>query len=308
LLLEEGYSQRKIADVLKRSVSTISDEIRRNKTKGIYDPVRAQQKSIVRRRNAQFQSQNIVRNKELRSFVEKHLLEGQSPESIAGRLKQESLPSVSKDSMYRYLNGEHGHKIQYERSKIRKRTKRGRKRGNKKKLQDRDFIEKRPVVASSRKRIGDCEGDFVVSGKGYKSVLLVVTDRMSRYCFIRRINSPTTKAVEQCLLAIQMIFPELTTLTLDNDILFQKHKELEEVLHIKIYFTEPYSSWQKGTVENTNKHIRKYISKGSDISLYTDEYVQEVQDILNNRFLKVLNYHTPTEVLQIMRKRKNSQE
>lgn len=90
----------------------------------------------------------------------------------------------------------------------------------------------------------------------------------------------------------------MITLTLDNDILFQKHKELERSLKIKIYFTEPYSSWQKGTVENINKHIRKYIPKGSDISKYSIEEIQQIQDILNDRFMKILKYQTPREVLE----------
>jgi len=138
----------------------------------------------------------------------------------------------------------------------------------------------------------------VVSGKSSKAVLLVVVDRMSRYCWIRQILEPSCLAVEQELLYIQREFPEMITLTLDNDILFQKHKELEEALRTKIYFTKPYSSWQKGTVENTNKHIRKYIPKGADISKYSTEDVRKIQSILNGRFMKVLGYQTPREVLK----------
>jgi len=120
---------------------------------------------------------------------------------------------------------------------------------------------------------------------------------MSRYCWIRQILEPSCLAVEKQLLDIQQDFPEMITLTLDNDILFQKHKELEQSLNIKIYFTEPYCSWQKGTVENINKHIRKYIPKGSDISKYSTQELQEIQDTLNNRFLRILDYQTPREVL-----------
>lgn len=280
-------------------MSTISDEINRNKTKGEYDPTRAQEKTNLRRKNAQFQSQNIVSHKELREFVEKELLNNQSPESIAGRLSTQSeLPKVSKNSIYRFIASEHGRRVEYERSKVRKRTKARKRKAKSERLQDRDFIEKRPVSASNRKRIGDCEGDFVVSGKQSRAVLLVVVDRMSRYCWIRQILRPSTKQVEFMLLNIQEQFPEMITLTLDNDILFQKHKELEKSLKIKIYFTEPYSSWQKGTVENINKHIRKYIPKGNDISKYSTEEVQGIQERLNDRFLKVLDYQTPREVLK----------
>jgi len=105
-------------------VSTISDEINRNKTRDGYNSTRAQEKTKLRRTNAQFKSQNIVGNKKLREFVELHLLEGQNPEAIAGRLQtQKELPRVSKDSIYRFIASEHGRRIEYERNKIRKRTK-----------------------------------------------------------------------------------------------------------------------------------------------------------------------------------------
>lgn len=165
-MLRQGHSRREIARVLERSVSTISDEINRNKTKGGYDPTRAQEKTKLRRTNAQFESQNIVQNKELRMFVEDNLLWGQSPEAIAGRLRtQRELPKVSKNSIYRFIKSEHGRRIEYERNKIRKRTKARKRKPQSERLQDRDFIEKRPKSASNRKRIGDGEGDFVVSGK-----------------------------------------------------------------------------------------------------------------------------------------------
>lgn len=288
-----------MARVLERSVSTISEEINRNKTKNGYNSTRAQEKTKLRRTNAQFKSQNIVGNKELREFVEEHLLGGQNPEAIAGRLRiQNKLPRVSKDSVYRFIKSEHGRRIEHERKKIRKRTKARKRKPMPERLKDRDFVEKRPVSASNRKRIGDCEGDFVVSGRQSKAVLLVVVDRLSRYCWMRQILEPTTKRVEEELLSIQKEFPEMITLTLDNDILFQKHKELEVVLQIKIYFTKPYPSWQKGTVENSNKHIRKHVPKGSDISKYSIQEIQQAQDTLNDRFMKVLDYKTPREVLK----------
>lgn len=237
-------------------------------------------------------------NKKLREFVDTHLLENQSPGAISGRSRIEDVPYVSRSSIYNYIASEHGRRIEYERNKVRKRTKARKRKPKSERLKNRDFIEKRPVVASNRKRIGDCEGDFVVSGKNGSGILLVVVDRTSRYCWIRQILRPSIKQVEFMLLDIQEQFPEMITLTLDNDILFQKHKELEEVLNIKIYFTEPYSSWQKGTVENINKHIRKYIPKGDDISKYSTEYIQQVQNRLNDRFLRVLDYQTPSEVLE----------
>lgn len=96
----------------------------------------------------------------------------------------------------------------------------------------------------------------------------------------------------------------MKTITTDNDLLMQKHKELEKILNVKIYFCDPYSSWQKGTVENANKNIRKYIPKGSDISKYSKYRIKKIEDKLNNRIMECLNFSTPYEVLEKYRKRK----
>ena len=89
----------------------------------------------------------------------------------------------------------------------------------------------------------------------------------------------------------------INTLTLDNDIIFKKHKELSLMLGVPVYFCHPYHSWEKGGVENTNKLIRQYIPKGGDIFMYSDEYVKMIQGKLNTRPRKCLNYKTPMEVM-----------
>jgi IS30 family transposase len=96
----------------------------------------------------------------------------------------------------------------------------------------------------------------------------------------------------------------MKSITTDNDILLRKHKELEELLNVKIYFCNPYSSWQKGSIENSNKHIRKYIPKGSDISKCSKRFIKKIEEKLNNRIMECLNFLTPYEVLTKHRKRK----
>ena len=93
----------------------------------------------------------------------------------------------------------------------------------------------------------------------------------------------------------------MRTLTIDNDLLFQMHKTLEKLLGVKIYFCHPYHSWEKGTVENRNKIIRKFISKGSNLLQYDNDEVEAVKDFLNDRYLKCLRYATPTERLKTYR-------
>ena len=247
----------------------------------------------------------IALNKPLREFVETKLLFGDSPENISGRLKkrEKNLLSVGKNSIRRYIGSIYGRKIEYAR-KLLKKGKKRKKRKPSPKLGERTFIDKRPCSIGKRERIGDAEGDFIVSGKEGKGILLVVADRKSRAPFIEKIIKPDFENVIEKMLRIKERFPELKTMTLDNDILFQKWKEMEKIIGIKIYFCHAYHSWEKGTVENTNKEIRRFIPKGADISKYSNEFVREIENRLQGRIMKCLKYLTPLEVLQNSRKRK----
>jgi len=151
------------------------------------------------------------------------------------------------------------------------------------------------------------EGDFIVSGRNGKGVLLVVVCRKLRVVFLEIIYKATVKNVTKAFLKIKKRFPEMKTLTLDNDILFKNHQELEKLLNIEIYFCNPYHSWEKGTVENANKCIRRYIPKGGDLSQYSKDEIKTIEEALNNRFMKCLNYKTPLEALKECRRNKKQQ-
>jgi transposase, IS30 family len=300
--LEKKYSLRNIASALNRSVSSISDEIKKNSVKGIYDPHKAQYKMNVRRHNASYRGKKIVRHNQLKNFVEQNLLDGQSPEGIAGRIKhhEKNLPHVSKNTIYRFLRSPYG-KIVGLKLKTKKRPK-GRRKG--KKLQDRVFIDKRPQIIEKRIRVGDAEGDFIVSGRGGKGVVLGVVDRKLRVAFLEIIYRVTVDEVHNAFLRINSRFPEIKTLTLDNDILFQMHQTLAQLLDVTIYFCHPYHSWEKGGIENVNKAIRKFIPKGSNLSRYDRSEIQAVEDFLNDRYMKCLWYATPREKLKMHRAKK----
>lgn len=308
ILIDKKYSYREIAKVLDKSVSTIFDEIKRNRKKtGKYDPILAQNKTLVRRSDASFKGKKIVLNIKLRKFVEGNLLDGQTPEAISGRLKNQlqDLPYVSKDTIYKYQQSPYGKLLG-----LKKRRKK-RKYGYKKKLniKDRKFIDKRSKMVDLRLEVGDMEGDFIVSGKDGKGILLVVVDRKLRMVFLEIIYQVNIKNIHQSFLSIKSRFPEMKTLTLDNDILFRKHKTLEKILKVKIYFCRPYHSWEKGGVENVNKYIRKFIPKGSDLSKYFKDDISTIETWLNDRFMKCLDYQTPFEALANYRKKqKNNNE
>lgn len=162
-------------------------------------------------------------------------------------------------------------------------------------LDDRTFIDKRPKKINKRRGLGHVEADFIVSGKGGTGRLLVVVDRKTRVTFLELITIVTIRNVHKKFQKIKKRFPELQTITTDNDILFQKHKDLEQQLEIRIYFCNPYHSWEKGSVENTNKEIRKTIPKGSNLSKYSKRFINILEKKLNRRIMKCLHYKTPNE-------------
>lgn len=299
---------REIAGALGRSLSTISDEIKRNKTpKGVYDPRIAKQKAYVRRKYAKFQGMKIVGDKDLHAFVEGALREGRSPESISGRIckREKHLQNISADSIERFLRSVYGRKIEAARNKLRKKKAR-RSRPKTGKLDGRKFIDTRPQIINARHRVGDAEADFIVSGKTGKGCLLTVVDRKLRVSFIEKILPVTIANMHRAFKRIKKRYPELCTITTDNDLLFQHHKRLEKLLGVKIYFCHPYHSWEKGTIENTNGVIRKYIPKGSDISKYSRRFIRSVEKKLNDRYMECLDSRTPQEALDLHRKRKNA--
>lgn len=304
ILKRKGYSLRVIARALGRSVSSVSDELMRNRVRGAYDAKRAAHKAYVRRKYAKYQGMKIVEHSDLRSLVEELLYDDQSPQNIAGRIRKyaKRLPRISKNSVYRFIRSVHGRRIESYRNGRKQRAHRRRARARQ--LSDRTFIDKRPRHIQARMRSGDAEADFIVSGKTGRGVLLVVVDRKLRVTFIERILEVSVANVHNAFLHIRKRLPELRSITTDNDILFRDHKSLAALLGVRIYFCRPYHSWEKGTVENTNGVIRKDIPKGASISKYSKRFIQKLEDKLNRRILKCLGYQTPAEALANVRKRK----
>ena len=304
---DKGYSLRAVAKALNRSVCTISNELKRNTVAGSYNAKKAHAKADVRRKAAKFQGMKIVRDTALQDFIGKELLKQQSPAVIAGRLATgvDGLPVASRDTIERFVKSVHGRQLEHQLKVLKRMQKQRRKKRPKlDALQDRTFIDDRPSVITNRERVGDVEADFIVSGKTGTGYLLTVVDRKLRYGFTRQILPVSIANVEAAFLDIQKHFPELCSITTDNDILFRHHKRLEALLGgVPIYFCHAYHSWEKGSIENYNKQVRKYVRKGADISQYGTDYLQFVEARLNDRYMSVLDYKTPKESLQQHRKR-----
>jgi IS30 family transposase len=306
--LKKKYSLRSVASALGRSVSAISDEIKINNVNGAYQPRKANHKAYVRRRKSKYQSKKIVENSRLRDLVEKMLYDDNSPSNIAGRIAkhEKHLPAISKDSIYRYIESVYGRRIEYYRKN--KKARRRKRRVKTKKLEDRVFIDQRPKIIDLRQEVGDAEADFIVSGKNGWGIILVVADRKTRNSFLEKISEVSVENVHQAFVKIKAKFPEMKTITKDNDLLFKKHLELEKLLNVKIYFCHPYHSWEKGTVENINKYIRRDIPKGGNLSKYSKKFIQSIEDKLNRRPMKCLGYSTPAETLALERKNKKKRQ
>lgn len=298
ILLKKKYSLRNVANVLGRGVGTISEEISLNKVNGVYDPHKADHKAYVRRKYSKYQGMRVAENSRLREYVEENIKNDWSPEEVAGRIKNidRHVPCASRGAVYKYIYSVYGRPLErYLRYKGKKR-----KGGNKTKvgqLKGRVFIDKRPEIVGNRERFGDWEGDFIVSNKSGKGVLVVLYERKAMYTVIKKIMSRRCDVVNRYIQEMTGGFVCFNSLTIDNDISFRKHEELSELLGAPVYFCRPYHAWEKGGVENANKLIRQYIPKGSDISKYSDEYIRGVETKLNTRPRKGLGYKTPLEVM-----------
>lgn len=304
LLKRKGFTQKEIASRIRVSQQAISYEIL-EKTRSFrsYDSEYAGYVTYVRKHHKRTRGNTIAEHPDLRKTVTDYLMDDQSPELLSGRIKNyhEEIPYVSGITIRKFIKSPYGRRIEAHRNKIHRR--RG-KRRLKFEITDKRMIDKRPMYIKDRKRIGDTEGDFIASGKTGEGMLLVVTDRRSRATFLEKICPVSIRTVENGFRRIKRRFPELKTVTLDNDILFIHHKELERKFHIKIYFCHKHSPWEKPLVENRNKLIRKYIPKGSDISKYTRYYIQKLEAKLQRRIMKCLDYKLPKEILEEHRKRK----
>ena len=231
-------------------------------------------------------------------------MDDQSPEHISRRIAKyhKNLPYVSGITIRIYIKSPYGRRIEVHRNKLSKRKGGRRKRWQR--ITDKRMIDKRPSIINAKKRAGDMEGDFIAPGKDGEGLLLIHTDRKLRYPLLEKIHPVSIRTLTNAIKRIKKRYPEMKTVTWDNDILLICHKELEKKFDIKIYFCHPYKFWEKGGVENRNKIIRKYIPKGSDISRYSRAYIKKLEEKLQRRIMKCLRYRTPAEVLETHRKRK----
>lgn len=290
-------SRRFIAGKLDRSVSSIADEINGNSVRGIYDARKAHFKAYQKRWRSKLQCMKVAMDPQLKAFViESMTHDDQSPAGISGRLKhvQTGIRYASAKAIYNFVwspNGRHIERHLYSKA-VHKKA--GPKRDRPVTIDGRAMIDERPRKVEKRLEFGHYEGDFIESGKDGTGSLLVIVERKTRYPFLKYLEDRTTESVNRAADEL-MGENQAKSLTIDNDISFQKHEELSELIEAAVFFCHPQSPHEKGTVENRNKAIRRYVKKKSDLSTYSEEFIAEVERKLRDRFMECLNYKTPRE-------------
>lgn len=298
--LRERKSFRFIAGKLDRSVSSISDEINGNSVCGVYSAKKADFKAYQKRWRSKTQCMKVNQDPDLKKFVIDSMTnEDQSPEGISGRLEhiEMGLQYASTKAIYNFVGSPNGRQIERHLYSKAVHKKPGRKRDTPVTIDGRTMIDKRPKNVEDRLEFGHYEGDFIESGKDGKGSLLVLVERKTRYPFLvyleDRSNANVNKLVDKTLLGLPV-----KSFTVDNDISFQKHEELSELLEATVFFCHPQCPHEKGTVENRNKAIRRYVKKRTDLSKIPSEQFKEVERKLRNRFMKCLKYQTPREAFE----------
>lgn len=300
---------RFIAGKLGRSLSSVSDEIRVNKVNGKYNAEKAEAKSRLRRQNSKLQCLKVAMNPELKKFVTENILEDQSPEGISGRIKEvrKDLQYVSAKAIYKFVWSPHGRKIEKHLYSKAVHKKGGPKRDTPVSINGRTMIDERPKKVEARREFGHYEGDFIESGRDGKGSLLVLVERKTRYPFLRYLEDRTTANVNRSVNEMLGDSP-IESLTIDNDISFQKHPELSKLIEADIFFCHPQSPHEKGTVENRNKAIRRYVKKRCDLSKIPPEMFSFVEEKLRNKFMTCLNFKTPKEAFAAEIKKINNKK
>lgn len=297
ILLNKGYSRRSIALALGRSPNTVSDEIRRNSVRTGYKPASAQAKAVARRKFASYQGRKIQESMDLRWYIIVRLQAHWNPDEIAGAMKQEKQPFyASKTAIYDWLRSEWG---QYYCRYLDSRRYNARKRKPKTEkhlIPDRVSISERPTGASNRTRYGHWEADTVVSGKrtGSTAALVVTVERKTRLVAARTVPNLKPQSFNGAIADVQAGVAKMHSLSLDNGIENRWHTQLA----VPAYFCDPYSSWQKGSVENVNKMIRRYLPKGMDLAEVTPHRLQDIIWIINNKPRKILGYKSALQLAQ----------
>lgn len=311
ILLQTGISQSEISRQIGVHRSTISRELKRSIPKrgrgaGCYSASNAQRKTDLRHKK---KPKQILFNDYLKDSARELLrVEKYSPELIEAHWRKNEIKGVSHETIYKWIwNGKHSKHKKYEEDhllyKELKHGKRRRKRGNYKDsrgmIKNRTPICERPDVVAGRERVGDIEVDLMM-GANHKSALLVLTDRATLLTILQKVESKDAEIVSQAIIErlSKVNNSWIKTLTYDNGKEFAFHEQVTDKTGAKAFFTRPYTSQDKGTVENRIGVVRRFLPKRTDLREICDEQIKIIENSINNRPVRKFGYLSPIEVLK----------
>ena len=300
-----NYSCRQIAEHLDRSPGTICREIHRKNSN------RLTYRAVIAQNNAQRiaripkKQRKLDANIKLQKIVIKYLKLRWSPEQIAKRLKilypNDMSMHISHETIYAYVYIHPRNNLKrlllfYLRRKHKYRRTRNKERRKSRPIQDFISIDQRPVEVNSRKVPGHWEGDLLMGAQNASAIGTLV-ERTTRILFLVKLQNKDAVAVRQAFTRKFSYLPQSLkrSLTYDHGQEMAEHKLFAQRTKIKVYFAHPHSPWERGTNENTNALIRDFFPKGTDFSKVSSTELKKVQNLLNDRPRKTLNWYTPKE-------------
>lgn len=293
-LLQNGEKKKYIAKAINVSASTITRELQRNTgVRGHYnwESAQANAKYHKRRTPGNHSIKEVVLEKAIRLLTE----EQWSPEQISGYMSKEG-DKISHETIYRIIRKDRQDGgILYKSCRHRLKHRKKPVGGKRQVIPNRTSISERPTEADG-KRFGDFEMDTIV-GKGNHGAIVTVIERSTNMLFMRKLKygKNAEKLAETVIHLLSPFRNVIKTITTDNGLEFAAHEKITRSIGVPIYFADPYSSWQKGAIENANGLIRQYIPKSTDFDKVSQQKITKIGLKINNRPREKLNFCTPRE-------------
>lgn len=301
-----GKTKRAIARSLRRDHKVIQYELNQHTIEGRpYSALTAQRLMIEAERRRHVPKLAQKKYHKLKQYVLNQLQQDYSPEQVAGVLKDQPPKelkglTISPETIYQYIyRGEGRYEDLYKhlRKGRRQRQRRWGRKARKVIIPSRVSIHDRPEEVGTRLTVGHWESDTVEGKRTTKGNLSVQYERKTMLVRIHKVKNKSAEATEEALRESITSLPQdlWKTITFDNGTEGAHHTKIRDDYNVQTYFCDPYSSWQKGGVENINGLIRQYVPKGSDISKLTDQEIYVIQEKLNNRPRKKLKFLSPNQ-------------
>ena len=297
--LSTGIKLREIGRRLDRAVSSVSDEIKRNSHGGVYTAIKAQE--LSQKRNRESRKFNPLKSPEIYSHVHKKIRDGWSPEEIAGRAKRENggVTVICHETIYSHIYSTPETRkelVQYLTMKHQKRRKWYGRKGYQKGIQNRVSIKERDDIINQNIQFGHWEVD-VVEGKAHLMGIQTFLERKSRFYQATLMENIDSEFGIKAQLDLFSQLPKTARLsaTFDNGRENYNHIKLKIFLGMKTFFCDPNCPWQKGSNENHNGVLRRYIPKRTDLTTVSQTELDAIIQEINDRPRKCLGYETPSE-------------